>query len=114
MKNPVLPMLVLGAVLSGCAQTSPVREYATVYFSSPDGSKVRVFEYSDRETGYLVTDYVDIEGPVTVLVGKLWFTFACPQSLIATYENKTTVEIEKPGEYYLHCDETEKLLIDQR
>jgi hypothetical protein len=107
-------MLVAGAGLAGCAQNPAASEYATVYFASADGSRVRVFEYSDREIGRFVTDYGEIDGPVAVLVGPLWFTFACPRALIETYDNKATVEVQTSGEYYLYCDESGKLLIAPR
>jgi uncharacterized protein YceK len=106
-------LLFLGIELSGCASIRATKQ-ASIYFDAPDGSRVRVFEYSDQTGGFGNTDYVEFEGPVSMLVGKLRFTFACPRASVATYENKASVVVRKPGKYYLYCDENNQLLVASR
>ena len=107
----LLPTLL---ALAGCAHGPAAPERATVYFASPAAGRVRVFEFADLEQGTSVTDFGEIDGPVSVVVGKVSFTFQCPHTSPAANYTTRLVEVPKSGEYCLRCDEVGELSISPR
>ena len=115
--------LALSIAITGCAQfvprditRAPVDAYSfsAIYFTSPNGSRVRVFEISARGNGLSVTDYGLVPEPVYLLPGKTRVTFACPDAKVYTYDNEAVVYTPRPGSYYLRCNSEGQLNVALR
>lgn len=118
-----LASLVICFTLMGCGAFEPrdVRQvpmdktpYAALYFSSPSGSRVHVYEIYARGNGVSITDYVEVPEPVFLVPGKTKVTFACPDAKVKSYGNKAVVYTPRPGTYYLYCNSQGKLAVARR